>query len=96
MWQKGFPSPHLYYFSPARLESLVKEFDFLLLRTERLPTVELGGLLSRLLMNRTMAPVNAYLVFSVIAPASFFLNRFGSPDIVFQVFRRSPSRNGME
>ncbi len=44
-------------------------------------------------MNRTLAPVKEYKLFGVMAPGSVFLIRFGSPDIVCQVFMRYKHRS---
>lgn len=48
LWQKEFPSPHLYYFDPDSLAALMERHGLQELHRGELATVELKGLWQRL------------------------------------------------
>ena len=48
LWQKDFPSPHLYYFPRAALVRLFEHAGFACVRTLTMPTLRVTGLWSRI------------------------------------------------
>ncbi len=51
MWQVGFPSPHLTYFTPATLKRFAARHGFAFVGERRLASTRLSGLWSRLRMD---------------------------------------------
>jgi SAM-dependent methyltransferase len=52
LWQRGLPSPHVWYFTPAHLDRATAAAGLEPAGQERLATLELGGLWSRIRMER--------------------------------------------
>ncbi|MEW6016887.1 MAG: class I SAM-dependent methyltransferase [Pseudomonadota bacterium] len=52
LWQRGLPSPHLWYFTPDNLRQMSAEFGLTPAQDLRLATVDLNGLWSRIRMVR--------------------------------------------
>ena len=48
LWQRGLPSPHVWYFSPSLLNRAAARADFSFLEEVRLETIELTGLWNRI------------------------------------------------
>ena len=86
MWQKGFPSPHLSYFSQPGLAALCREGGFVEVSRERLPSVSIEGLWERLRFGGGTSWALDVLKWSAIVGARPLL-RFLPPDISLQVFR---------
>jgi len=60
LWQRGLPSPHVWYFTPALLQHAAVREGFESAGTARLETIELGGLWNRIrLVKATPWPVAA-------------------------------------
>ena len=86
MWQKGLPSPHLSYFSPANLDLLVQRHTALRpVRTMSLPTVSRKGLGKRLAGQSVGLP--AFVVGPAIWVLSFALPLLPA-DIHVAMFRK--------
>jgi len=87
MWQKGFPSPHVSYFTPHHLSKLLSRFGFSEIHRSSLPSIQLAGLWDRLRYNR-----NSPLTFDAITMAFVLVAlpfvRMAPPDISLQFFRR--------
>ncbi|HEY6910299.1 MAG TPA: class I SAM-dependent methyltransferase [Myxococcales bacterium] len=85
MWQKGFPSPHLSYFTEPLLRRLAAKHGFRAVYSSRLPAAGLRGLWSRLRYDRASGIARSALFFagaSVLVPATRLL----PPDISVVVF----------
>jgi 2-polyprenyl-3-methyl-5-hydroxy-6-metoxy-1,4-benzoquinol methylase len=88
MWQVGFASPHLSYFSPRHLRRLVEQAGFVELDRARLPSVRLKGLWARLSYDRGASRAASAIVWLGVAIASPFLGLLPA-DITLQIFRRT-------
>jgi SAM-dependent methyltransferase len=87
LWQKPFPCPHVHYFSSANLVALLRRSGFEIQYQESLPPYRIGGLWSRLRMNRgSTYPLNV-LTWLLLWAAAPLLVRLPS-DTVFHVYRK--------
>jgi SAM-dependent methyltransferase len=89
LWQKGFPSPHLSYFTASLLRRLARKHGFSSLYGSRLASVELRGLWARLRYDRTAGIVRsaaAYAGTCALLPAVRIL----PSDISLEIFQREP------
>ncbi len=89
LWQKEFPSPHLFYFNPDCLAALTQHHGFRELHRGELATVELRGLWQRLRYDRTSSLPAALLSWLAISLAFPVLHLLTS-DISLQVFVKVP------
>lgn len=64
MWQKGFPSPHVSYFTEPLLRRLATRHGFRAVYSSRLPSVALRGLWSRLRYDRAAGIAGSALLFA--------------------------------
>ena len=86
LWQKGMESPHVTYFNPLNLRSLVERHTGLrLVHVSRLSALSRKGLWPRIAS--TWSPAASAVLFPVAWCASFVLNWFPS-DIVLTIFRK--------
>jgi SAM-dependent methyltransferase len=87
LWQRGLPSPHVWYFTPALLELSARRHGFVLERTVRLITVDLNGLWARIRTDpSTSLPVAVASV--VFAWVTWPVSRLLPSDATACVFRR--------
>jgi SAM-dependent methyltransferase len=91
MWQKGFPSPHLSYFTAPLLRRLASKHGFRSVHSGRLPSVALRGLWSRLRYDRSATVLSSVLVFAATC-ALLPVVRLFPPDISFEVFEATAER----
>jgi 2-polyprenyl-3-methyl-5-hydroxy-6-metoxy-1,4-benzoquinol methylase len=87
MWQKDFPSPHLYYFNADVLAQMTAEAGFTEVHRATLPAVRIHGLWQRLTYDRSASRIFSLVIYLTIIAASPMLSRV-SPDIDFLVYRR--------
>lgn len=87
MWQYGFPSPHVHYFSQKALEKLVTSFGFETVYRSSLPSIISQGLLERISYDSNDGRIKSLLLYVVTLAAIPFL-RFLPADIHFFVFRK--------
>jgi len=88
LWQKGLPSPHLWYLNPETLISLASKEDLALMLQRRLPTLSKEGLWDRIHMDRRpdLASRLQFLTVSLFIPV-FNIPTFS--DILHIVFRKT-------
>jgi len=87
LWQRGYESPHLWYFSPGSLEACVRAAGFEPLRRASLPSVALAGLWGRLAIRGDLGwPARAGL-FAALAAAHPVI-RYGAPSDIMLVLSR--------
>ena len=87
LWQNEFPSPHLSYFTAPLLRRLLLKHGFSPVHGERLASVALRGLWSRLRYDRNSGLVGSAAVFAgtcALLPALKIL----PPDISLEIFER--------
>lgn len=87
LWQKDLPSPHVHYFRPDNLASLVGQHGFSLLHTAELPSIRAKGLLERLRCAGQMSAVSLYVQYLAILCAIPVLRVFPS-DIIVCIFKK--------
>ena len=63
MWQRGFVSPHLYYYEPATLDALFVRQGLRCVRGFALPSVSRTGLWARIIEGRRLPRVFATLIY---------------------------------
>lgn len=88
LWQKGLPSPHLWYFTPEGLTRLVERHGFTLVHDGRLDSITRSGLWQRLHFDRRPGIVSA-IAFVGMWLAAPVLNTRGTSDIMFLLFRKT-------
>ena len=91
MWQKGFPSPHLSYFSADGLREVCRQNRFDEIVRMRLPSLVLEGLWERIRFGGSGAIVVDGLKWGVLAAGRPVLDQLPA-DISLQVFRLLPPR----
>lgn len=84
LWQRGFASPHLTYFSPANLKCLVEREGFCEVDSFRLTSLTLDGLWKRL--RSSSGPLSTSIMYPFAAVSVPFLNMLPS-DAHVGVFR---------
>jgi 2-polyprenyl-3-methyl-5-hydroxy-6-metoxy-1,4-benzoquinol methylase len=87
LWQKGLPSPHVHYFRPENLATLVQANGFQLVRTAELPSLRAKGLLDRLRCAGGMSTLSLYAQYLAILATIPLLRAFPS-DIIVCIFRK--------
>lgn len=86
LWQVGFPSPHLYYFTPSDLVVLGRRHGFEEIHRSRLLTLGIRGLWSRIRYDRSVSTLRAAALWMGLAPLCLLLVVL-PPDISLQIFR---------
>ncbi|HYN41069.1 MAG TPA: class I SAM-dependent methyltransferase [Thermoanaerobaculia bacterium] len=87
LWQRGFPSPHLTYFHPDALDSLLQPLGFREVHRATLPSFTRKGLWQRLRYDQRssfLVSVVQWLALGLLSP----MQRLLPSDISFQVFVR--------
>jgi SAM-dependent methyltransferase len=69
MWQFGFPSPHVHYLDTNAILALAERHGFTLLASERLPSVSISGLYSRIRYSKDVSQLKASLLTLAVAAA---------------------------
>lgn len=69
MWQLGFPSPHVHYLDTNAIIPLAERHGFTLLASERLPSVSISGLYSRVRYSKDVSPMKALFLTLAVAGA---------------------------
>ncbi|MCA1246984.1 bifunctional 2-polyprenyl-6-hydroxyphenol methylase/3-demethylubiquinol 3-O-methyltransferase UbiG [Massilia sp. MS-15] len=87
LWQKDMPSPHVHYFSPANLATLVAGQGFELVDCAELPALRAKGLRERLSYAGKVSPLSLWLQYLAVMCAIPVLRIFPS-DIIVCIFRK--------
>lgn len=95
MWQQGMPSPHVHYFSPRNLNTLVTRFGFVRVYDGELPSVSGSGLLQRLRYAGKVNPIALYAQYMAILCVLPVLRLFSS-DIIVCVFRKNETASSTQ
>ncbi|MBY0316428.1 MAG: class I SAM-dependent methyltransferase [Bdellovibrionales bacterium] len=66
LWQKDFPSPHLYYFSPTNLRRFLQSHGFRSVRTQSLTSVRRQGLWARLRTDKNSNILSSLVIFPIL------------------------------
>ena len=88
MWQRGFVSPHLFYYEPATLDALFARCGYQCVRGFELPSVARPGLWERIVEGRRMPRALAALIFVGCWLVIPLLHRLPA-DIVVRIYSRT-------
>ena len=89
LWQKGYESPHLFYYHDRNLRSLVERSDFELVHREAFASLSLAGLWARVTEDASVPFVLSAMVYigSVVA---YPLLRYVLPsDSILHIYRKT-------
>jgi SAM-dependent methyltransferase len=89
MWQYGFPSPHLSYFSPSTIDRLATAQGFERAYKGVLASLGTRGLWSRLRYGGTGSILNSAGIWAMIALTAPLI-RAAPADIALHIYRRAP------
>lgn len=67
LWQKDLPSPHLHYFNPLNIKTLLKYNGFDVKITGTLPTIGLSGLYTRISYTGNLSLISRILIYIGVA-----------------------------
>ncbi|MGH8852647.1 MAG: class I SAM-dependent methyltransferase [Telluria sp.] len=87
LWQKDLPSPHVHYFSPDNLSTLVAGRGFALVDSAELPALRAKGLRERLSCVGKVSPLSLWAQYVAIMCTIPVLRVFPS-DIIVCIFRK--------
>jgi hypothetical protein len=87
MWQKGFESPHLFYFSPADLDALVEDRGFERIGSFALPSLSVRRRWTRIRAGARRNVAGDLLTY-VAAVAAVPVLKLMPSDIMVRVYRR--------
>lgn len=90
LWQRGFVSPHLFYFEPASLDALFARCGYRCVRALELPSVARPGLWARIREGGRMPLPLAALIFVGCWLLIPLLHRLPA-DIVVRIYQRAPA-----
>lgn len=86
LWQKGYVSPHLHYFSGNNLQALVEGAGFTQIDRGSLPSLTLHGLRERVMEGDSFNALTGTLVYSAVL-AGYPLLRYVLPaDIMYHLY----------
>lgn len=88
LWQKGMPSPHVHYFNPANLTTLVEREGFALRHCSELAAVTAQGLWQRLTVFGEVHPLKAALQYAGIRWGLLPLMGLLPSDIIVCIYRK--------
>lgn len=91
LWQRGFVSPHLFYYEAATLDALFARFGYRCVRGFELPSVARPGLWARIVEGRRMPIPLAALIYLGCWLLIPLLHRLPA-DIVVRIYTRAPAR----
>ncbi len=91
MWQRGFVSPHLYYYEPATLDALFTQHGYRCVRDFELPSVSRPGLWARIVEGRRMPAALAALIYVGCWLLMPLLHRLPA-DIVVRIYARDAAQ----
>jgi len=87
LWQKDYPSPHLFYFNSENLEKCVSRYNFRLLYSQPLKTISLSGLWKRLRMDNNSSilyTLTMYILLVLFYPFSQMV----ASDALLQIYEK--------
>ncbi|MBN2288303.1 MAG: class I SAM-dependent methyltransferase [Candidatus Glassbacteria bacterium] len=90
LWQKGYPSPHLYYFSSASLEKLVARHGFGLVEDRELEASTIKGLWQRIHVDREKPSVFSVFLYVAALITHLVLQKLFKSDARLQIYRKLP------
>jgi len=90
MWQKGYPSPHLYYFNSRNLEKLVSSYGFRLIEDREVPTYTLKGIWGRIHVDKKRPSLFSVLLYISVMAVSLTVQRLFKSDFRFHIYQKLP------
>lgn len=88
LWQKGYFSPHLYYYSNKNLSHLVEKHGFKLIVKDSLDVIRINGLWSRINHNKAMNPVISGVIYISILMTYPLIKYVLPSDIMFHIYKK--------
>lgn len=89
LWQKGYFSPHLYYYSNRNLKAFVEQHGFKLISKNRLDVIQIDGLWNRVMHNGAMGKSVSLFVYCSIVISYPLLKYVFPSDIMFHIYKKS-------
>ena len=87
LWQKDLPSPHLHYFNPSNIVTLLENNGFQVRKTGSLPTINFSGLYTRINYTGDLGFVIRNCLYLTVAIALPFL-KILPRDVVYVIASR--------
>ena len=87
LWQRGMPSPHLWYFTPQGLSTVVERHGFTRVMQTSLKSITRAGLWERIHFDRRPSVVSV-AAFAALWTSASVLNMKRASDVMLLVFRR--------
>lgn len=87
LWQKGYESPHLYYFNDENLSLLLSQHSFNLIHEDTLPSIALSGLWGRLNEDSSNRLTNSMIYIGIVLAYPFIRYIFPS-DIIYHIYQK--------
>jgi len=88
LWQKGYFSPHIYYYSHHNLRKIVEKHGFELIAKSTLDAIRINGLWSRINHNGTINILVASIIYLSMMVAYPFIKYVLPADIMFHIYRK--------
>lgn len=90
MWQKSYPSPHLYYFSSDSLERLVSRHGFRLVADREIQSSTIKGLWERIHVDKKRPTLRSVCLYVSILMLSLLLQKLFKSDARFHIYQKLP------
>lgn len=87
LWQKGYESPHLYYYNEENLKTLLTQHDFKLVHEGVLPSIDIPGLWGRI-RESEINRILAIFIYSGILLAYPLIRYILPSDIFYHIYQK--------
>jgi len=94
LWQKGYPSPHIYYFNSGSLEKLVSRHGFRLAVDKELKASTIKGLWERIHVDKKRPSLSSIIIYISVLVVIVTLERLFRSDSRMHIYRKLPGQPG--
>ena len=88
LWQKGYASPHLHYFSHSNLQQICEKNGFKLITKHRLPSIQITGLWKRITHNQSMSILMSAAIYAGMLISYPFIRYVMPSDIIYHIYQK--------